>query len=351
MKALFIGGTGTISSAISRRILEEGLPSNEGMELSLLNRGSRNTALDAKGKPGKLVEINGDVRTESVENIVQKLKAVLFEGQRFDVVADFIGFNLDHVEKDYAIFKDLCRQFIYISSASAYQKPPSSYLITESTPLANPYWEYSRNKIACEEFLVAKYRENGFPITIVRPSHTYDERSVPLGKKKKKGSWQVVKRMIEDKPVIIHGDGMSLWTMTHNSDFARAFTGLMGNFHAIGEAVHITGDESLTWNQIYQAIADTLNIPLKAVHVSSEFLAKNSTYDFIGSLIGDKANSVVFDTTKLKRLVPGFCAKVRFDQGIKDTIAHVLANKEYQTEDPEFDTWCDKIIAMQTVSN
>jgi nucleoside-diphosphate-sugar epimerase len=345
MKALFIGGTGTISTAISKRILKQ------GGDLFLLNRGNRNASLGANEKPGKLVEINCDVRTESTENIIQKLKSVLIEGQHFDVVADFIGFTPDHVAKDYEIFKDLCRQYIYISSASAYQKPPSSYLITESTPLANPYWEYSRNKIACEEFLVAKYRENGFPITIVRPSHTYDERSIPLGVHGRKGSWQVVKRMINGKPVIIHGDGMSLWTMTHNSDFARAFTGLMGNIHAIGEAVHITSDESITWNQVYQVIANTLNIPLKAIHISSEFLAKNSSYDFTGSLIGDKANSVVFDNTKLKRLVPGFYAKVRFDQGIKDTIAHVLANKKYQIEDPEFDTWCDKIITMQTISN
>jgi nucleoside-diphosphate-sugar epimerase len=342
MKALFIGGTGTISTAISKLILEQ------GGELYLLNRGSRNTALDPKGKPGKLVEINCDIRAESTDVIVQKLKSVLIEGQRFDIVADFIGFTVDHVGKDYAIFKDLCRQYIYISSASAYQKPPSSYLITESTPLANPYWEYSRNKIACEEFLMAKYRESGFPITIVRPSHTYDERSIPLGVHGSKGSWQIVKRMIEGKPVIIHGDGTSLWTMTHNSDFARAFTGLMGNIHAIGEAVHITSDESLTWNQIYRVIADTLNVPLKVAHISSEFLAQNGPYDFSGSLIGDKANSLVFDTSKLKRLVPGFCATVRFDQGVRDTIAHVLANKEYQTEDPEFDAWCDKIIAMHT---
>ncbi|MDR0289750.1 MAG: NAD-dependent epimerase/dehydratase family protein [Treponema sp.] len=337
MKALLIGGTGIISTAISKRILEN------GGELFLLNRGSRNDALDAKGKPGKLVEINCDIRADSVEAIVQKLKVAL-GGERFDVVADFFAFTPDHVAKDYAIFKDLCRQYIFISSASAYQKPPSSHLITESTPLANPYWEYSRNKIACEEFLVAQYRENAFPITIVRPSHTYDERSVPLGVNDKKGSWQVVKRMIEGKPVIIHGDGTSLWTMTHNSDFASGFIGLMGNIHAIGEAVHITSDESLCWNQIYRAIADALNVPLKAVHVSSEYLAHNSDYDFTGSLIGDKANSVIFDNTKLKRLVPGFCATVRFDQGIKQTIAHVLNHKECQTEDTEFDSWCDRII-------
>jgi nucleoside-diphosphate-sugar epimerase len=348
MKVLFIGGTGTISTAISRRILEHGVSSTEGVELFLLNRGNRNDVLDAKGKPGKLVEINCDIRADGIESISQKLEKALGGERYFDVVADFIAFTPEHVAKDYAIFKDMCRQYIFISSASAYQKPPTSYLITESTPLANPYWEYSRNKIACEEFLMAKYRENGFPITVVRPSHTYDERSVPLGVHGKNGSWQVVKRMIEGRQVIIHGDGTSLWTMTHNSDFARAFIGLMGNIHAIGQAVQITSDESLDWNQIYRAIAATLDVPLRAVHISSEFLAQSGTYDFTGGLIGDKANSVVFDNTKLKGLVPGFCAKVRFDQGIKMTIAHVLSHKEYQTEDPEFDAWCDTIITAQT---
>jgi len=340
MKALFIGGTGTISTAISKRVLEQ------GGELFLLNRGNRNVVLDAKGKPGKLVEIACDIRTDSVETIVQKAQAA-GGGRRFDVVADFIAFTPDHVAKDYAIFKDLCRQYIFISSASAYQKPLSSYLITESTPLANPYWEYSRNKIACEELLMAKYRENGFPITLVRPSHTYDERSIPLGVHGSKGSWQVAKRMIEGKPVIIHGDGTSLWTMTHNSDFARAFTGLMGNIHAIGEAVQITSDESLSWNQIYQAIAAALNVPLKPVYIPSDFLAQCSSYDFTGGLIGDKANSVVFDNTKLKRLVPGFCAQVRFDQGIRETINYVLSHKECQAEDPVFDSWCDRLIAAR----
>ncbi|MDR2576113.1 MAG: NAD-dependent epimerase/dehydratase family protein [Treponema sp.] len=337
MKALFIGGSGTISSAISRQVLDL------GWELYLLNRGNRNNEINAKGKPGKLVEINCDIRTDSVETIHRKLKSAS-GGQNFDVVADFIAFTPEHVEKDLSIFEYLCRQYIFISSASAYQKPLSSYLVTESTPLANPYWEYSRNKIACENFLRTVYRNKAFPVTIVRPSHTYDERSVPLGVHGNNGSWQVVKRMIEGKPVIIHGDGTSLWTMTHNSDFAAGFTGLMGNIHAIGEAVQITSDETLDWNQIYRAIADALNIELNAVHISSEFLANNSHYDFTGSLIGDKANSVVFDNTKLKRLVPGFCAKVRFDQGIRQTIAHVLSHKEYQVEDPEFDAWCEKII-------
>jgi nucleoside-diphosphate-sugar epimerase len=338
MKVLFIGGTGTISAAISRQVLEQ------GWELFLLNRGNRNSEINADGKPGKLVEINCDIRTDSVETIQHKIKSAS-GGAFFDVAADFIAFTPEHVQKDFAIFEPFCKQYFFISSASAYQKPLSSYLITESTPLANPFWEYSRNKIACEEFLMTAYRNEGFPVTIVRPSHTYDERSVPLGVHGNKGSWQVVKRMLEGKPVIIHGDGTSLWTMTHNSDFAAAFIGLMGNTHAVGEAVQITSDETLDWNHIYRAIADALNIELRAVHISSEFLAQNSPYDFTGSLIGDKANSVVFDNTKLKRLVPGFIAKVRFDQGIRQTITHVLSQKECQTDDPEFDEWCDKIIA------
>jgi nucleoside-diphosphate-sugar epimerase len=340
MKVLFIGGTGTISAAISKRVL------SLGWDLFLLNRGSHNKELAPEGR-GTLTEIPCDIRTEDEAAVGAKLKAALAKAgvRRFDVAADFIAFTPDHVEKDCRIFRELCNQYIFISSASAYQKPLSSYLITESTPLANPYWQYSRDKIACEDFLIARYRENGFPVTIVRPSHTYDERGVPLGVHGKKGSWQVIKRMLEGKAVIIHGDGTSLWTMTHNSDFAAAFTGLMGNIHAIGEAVQITSDESLSWNQIYQCIANALGAPLKAVHIASEFLAANSGYDFEGGLIGDKANSVVFDNAKLKRLVPGFCAAVRFDQGIRQTIAHILAHKECQREDPEFDAWCDRVIA------
>jgi nucleoside-diphosphate-sugar epimerase len=243
----------------------------------------------------------------------------------------------------------LCKQYFFISSASAYQKPLSSYLITESTPLANPLWQYSRDKIACENFLMEKYRECGFPVTIIRPSHTYDERSVPLGVHGANGSWQVLKRMLEGKPVIIHGDGTSLWTMTHNSDSARAFTGLMGNIHAIGEAVQITSDESLSWNQIYRAIADALNVELKAVHISSDFLDECSggRYDFRGGLMGDKANSVVFDNAKLKRLVPGFYARTRFDEGIRLCVSYILKHRELQKEDPEFDAWCDRVIAAR----
>lgn len=326
MKVLFIGGTGTISMAISRLLL------SQGHTLYLLNRGSRNTGLS-----GDLVELKVDINDEAAV-------AALISDLSFDVVADFIAFVPEQLERDYRLFREKTKQFIYISSASAYQKPLSDYRINEGTPLANPYWEYSRNKIAGEEYLMKLYREEGFPVTIVRPSHTYDERSIPLGAHGEKGSFSVIKRMLEGKPVIIHGDGTSLWTITHNSDFAKGFVGLMGNIHAIGEAVQITSDESVTWNQIYQIIADALHVKLNAVHVASDFLDACSDYDFAGSLLGDKANTVVFDNSKLKRLVPGFTATVRADQGIRSTIEYVLSHPECQVEDPEFDDWCDRVI-------
>lgn len=326
MKVLFIGGTGTISMAISRLLL------SQGHTLYLLNRGSRNTGLS-----GDLIELKADINDEAAV-------AALISDLKFDVVADFIAFVPEQLERDYRLFREKTKQFIYISSASAYQKPLSDYRINEGTPLANPYWEYSRNKIAGEEYLMKLYREEGFPVTIVRPSHTYDERSIPLGAHGEKGSFSVIKRMLEGKPVIIHGDGTSLWTITHNSDFAKGFVGLMGNIHAIGEAVQITSDESVTWNQIYQIIADALHVKLNAVHVASEFLDACSDYDFSGSLLGDKANTVVFDNSKLKRLVPGFTATVRADQGIRSTIEYVLSHPECQVEDPAFDDWCDRVI-------
>ncbi len=338
MKALFIGGTGTISSAVSR-LLDE-----KGWELYVINRGTRNNAL-----PDSVKVIKADINDEeSVARLIDKME--------FDVVADFIAFVPEHLERDYRLFKDKARQFIFVSSASVYQKPLSHYGITEGTPLSNPYWEYSRNKISCEEYLMRMCREEGFPVTIVRPSHTYGERSIPLGVHGGRGSWQVALRMLQGKPVIIHGDGTSLWTMTHNSDFAKGFVGLMGNIHAIGESVHITSDETLTWNQIYQSIADALGVRLNAVHVSSEFLALCSKDDYTGSLIGDKANSVVFDNTKLKRLVPEFTATTRFDQGIRQTVNYILEHPECQVEDIEFGQWCDKVVnaleaALKSIAN
>lgn len=328
MRILFIGGTGTISAAISRQVLAD--PANE---LYVVNRGSRGDAL-----PPNARHIAADVSDEAA-------LARALEGISFDSVCDFIAFVPEQLERDYRLFAGRTRQFMFISSASAYQKPLSDYRVNEGTPLANPYWEYSRNKIACEDYLWRMYRENGFPITIIRPSHTYDERSVPLGVHGSRGSWQVIRRMLDGKPVIIHGDGTSLWTMTHNSDFARAFVGLLCNRHALGEAVQITSDETLTWNQIYSAIAAALGVELNAYHVSSEFLAAAGDFDFEGGLIGDKANSVVFDNSKLHRLVPGFTAVKRFDQEVARTVEYVLSHEECQQEDPEFDEWCDRVIA------
>ena len=324
--ALLIGGTGTISMAITREL------ARRGHQLYLLNRGNRVEEL-----PDNVQIICADANDEA--DVRSKLG-----NMHFDSVCDFIGFVPEQLERDFRLFQGKTKQFMYISSASAYHKPVKDYRITEGTALANPYWEYSRNKIACEDLLMKHYREDGFPVTIIRPSHTYDERSVPLGVHGKKGSYQVIKRMLDGKPVIIHGDGTSLWTMTHNTDFAIGFCGLVGNPHAIGEAFQITNDETLTWNQIYACIADSLGVELKAYHVSSEFLAASSDYDLTGSLIGDKACSVVFDNTKLKRVVPEFKPVVHFEEGIRNTIANVLATPSLQVEDPEFDAWCDRVI-------
>ena len=335
MKALFIGGTGTISTAIVRRLTQE-----LGWEVWLLNRGSRPV-------PEGAHQIVADIHDEA--DAAKKL-----DGMYFDTVCEFIGFHVEDVERDYRLFKDRTRQYIFTSSASAYHKPAASYIITEGTALANPHWQYSRDKIACEEFLMRKYREEGFPVTIVRPSHTYSERQIPLGVHGKNGFWQVIQRMIDQKPVIIQGDGSSLWTLTFNSDFAIGYTGLMGNRHAIGEAFQITGDETLTWDQIYKTIADALGVELKAYHVASEYLSAVGDkygYDFEGSLTGDKSVSVVFDNSKLKRIVPQMRTNVRFDQGVRIALAYVLSHpEECQKPDPEFDEWCDRVIAALEAS-
>ena len=330
MRALFIGGTGTISMAIVKKLSEDPL-----WDVWLLNRGNRSKEL-----PENIHVIKADINDEA--DVADKIKDV-----EFDVVSDFIAFTKDAVERDHRLFKNKTKQYMFISSASAYNKPAASYVITEGTTLSNPHWEYSRNKIACEEYLLDKYRKEGFPVTIIRPSHTYDERNVPLGVHGKKGFWQVIKRMQEGKPVIIQGDGSSLWTVTFNRDFATGYIGLMGNRHAIGEAFQITGDEVLSWDQIYQTIADALGVKLNAYHVASDYLSAVGDkygFDFEGSLTGDKSVSVVFDNSKLKRLVPQMKTTIPFHVGVRIALENVLAHPELQTEDPEFDTWCDKVI-------
>ena len=326
-----IGGTGTISSAITRQLAAS------GHDLWLLNRGTRKNEVPANVKQ-VIVDIDD---TDEVQR--------LLGDAQFDAVCEFIGFLPSQVERDIRLFKGRTKQYVYISSASAYNKPAANHVITEGTTLANPYWEYSRNKIACEELLLKSYREEGFPITIIRPSHTYCERAVPVSVHGLKGSWQVLKRMMEGKQVLVNGDGSSLWTLTWNEDFARGFIGLLGNPKAIGEAFQIMSDEQLSWDHIYQCVANALNVTPRLYHVASDFLAATSpkAWDFTGNLLGDKSLTVVFDCAKLKRAVPGFQATTRFDEGVRRCVAYILAHPELQTEDPEFDAWCDRVIAAQ----
>ena len=331
MRILIIGGTGTISSAITRQLAAS------GQDLWLLNRGTRKQEV-----PAGVKQIVADISNE------EEVKRLLGDMQ-FDAVCEFIGFVPEQVERDIRLFKGRTRQYVYISSASAYNKPASNHVINEGTTLANPYWEYSRNKIACEELLMKEYRENAFPVTIVRPSHTYCERSVPVSVHGLKGSWQVLKRLIDGKPVVVQGDGSSLWTLTWNEDFARGFIGLLGNPKAIGEAFQIMSDESLTWNQVYKCVADALGVAFHPYYVSSEFLAAVAPkeYDFTGNLLGDKSVTVVFDCSKLIRVVPGFQATTRFHEGVRRCVAYLLSHPELQVEDEEFDAWCDQVIAAQ----
>ena len=331
MKILLIGGTGTISSAITRQL------ATSGHDLWLLNRGNRKDDV-----PAGVRQVICDINNEA--EVLRQIG-----GTMFDAVCEFIGFLPSQVERDIRLFKGRTRQYVYISSASAYNKPARSHIITEGTSLANPYWQYSRDKIACEELLMKEYRENGFPVTIVRPSHTYCERAIPVSVHGPKGSWQVLKRMIEGKAVLVQGDGSSLWTLTWNEDFAKGFIGLLGNPKAIGEPFQIMSDESLTWNQIYQCVADALKVEFKPYYVASQFLAAVAPkeYDFTGNLLGDKSTTVVFDCSKLKHAVPGYQATTRFDEGVRRCVAYILAHPELQIEDPEFDAWCDRVIEAQ----
>ena len=332
MKILLIGGTGTISTAITAQLHEL------GHELTLLNRGQSNHLI-----PVGVEVITGDIHDEAAV-------VTLLKDRTFDVVADFIAFELAHVQRDYRLFSGITKQYIFISSASAYQKPPVDAVITESTSLVNPYWEYSRNKAICEAWLMDRFREDGFPVTIIRPSHTYNNEAVPVGVHGhyEYGSWQILKRMIQGKPVIIHGDGSSLWTLTHNTDFAKGFIGLLGHPHALGQAVHITSDERLTWTQIHEIIADRLGVELNPLYVPTDLLVhagKKYGYDFEGQLLGDKARTVLFDNAKVKRLVPEFVATTRFDQAMAEAIPYILSHPELQTEDLEFDAFCDEVEA------
>lgn len=323
MKVLFIGGTGNISTATSELAIKH------GMELYLLTRGS--SPLTVKGANTITCDIND----------VKQVKSLL-KDHNWDVVVNWIAFTSEEIKRDIDIFKGRTKQYIFISSASAYQKPVSYPIITESTPLANPYWQYSRDKIACEDELNKAYREEGFPITIVRPSLTY-ETVIPVTI----GGWtnyNVVDRIKKGKKIIVQGDGNSLWTITHSRDFAKGFIGLLGHQQAMGHAFHITSDEILTWNQIYQAVADAVGATANIVHIASDFICGIDD-DFTGSLIGDKAVSVIFDNTKIKRFVPGFEATIPFKSGIKNTIEWMEEDPNRMNLDPQVESTIEKILS------
>jgi len=320
MKALFIGGTGNISSACVELALARGI------EVTLLNRGT-----SGRPVPNGAQVVNGDIRDP------QSVRAAL--GSRsFDVVAEFVAFTPEHIETDLELFRGHTGQYIFISSASAYQTPPAILPVTESTVLDNPYWEYSRNKAACEERLVRAYREEKFPITIVRPSHTYSAPYVPV-----EGGWTTIDRMLRGEPVIVHGDGTSLWTLTHANDFAKGFLGLMGNAHAIGEAFHITSDEWLTWNQIHEILAAAAGVKPTLVHVPSDLIA---AYDkaWGESLLGDKTHSFILDNSKVKHLVPDFICTTPFSRGAEEIITWHMADPARRKVDPAFNALCDRIL-------
>jgi len=325
MKALFIGGTGTISTEISKLCLRK------GWDLTLLNRG-RTSDLFPKG--ARLIQ--GDINQED------EIRPLL-AGKDWDVVADFIAFTPQQVQRDIRLFEGHTAQYFFISSASAYQKPLSSPWITEGTPLHNPYWKYSRNKAACETLLREAYDRTGFPITIIRPSHTYCERSVPVALHGTKGSFQVLERIRAGKKIIIPGDGTTLWTLTHSRDFAVAFEGLMANPHALGEVFHITGDESLTWNQIHDCVGAALGREVHSVHIPSGTLGRLYP-DMVGNLTGDKSNTVLFDNTKIKRAVPWFQTTTLFSRGARECVDYIYSHPECQVPDPEFDNWCDRLL-------
>ena len=322
MKVLFIGGTGVISSACSQLAIER------GFELYLLNRGQTSRAVPEGAKI-----IRGDIRDQKA------VKAALGK-MEFDVVVDWICYLPEHLEMDLALFRGRTGQFIFISSASAYQKPPEKLPITELTPLSNPYWQYSRDKIACEERLVQAYQTEQFPMTIVRPSHTYDQTKLPVA-----AGYTTIARMRQGKPVIVYGDGTSIWVLTHHKDFAKGFVGLLGNQRAIGEAFHITSDELLTWNQIYALLAKAVGVQPKLVHVPSEVLHQFDS-EWGAGLLGDKSHSVIFDNTKIKQFVPDYKAKIPFAQGAREIIEWYEADSTRQIVDEKFDHLFDRVIQV-----
>ena len=325
MKVLFIGGTGIISTACTA------LAAQRGMDLTLVTRGQKLAQQLPRGVRSLVADVN-DLA------LAQKL-----EGQSFDVVVDWIAYAPADIERDLKLFRGRTRQFVFISSTSAYQKPPAHYLLTEATPLANPYWEYARNKIACEERLMQAYRDEGFPVTIVRPSLTYGETSIPLVLNSWQKPYTAVDRMLRGKQMLVPGDGTSLWVVTHNTDFAKGLVGLLGRQQAAGEAFHITSDEVLSWNQLFRIVGAAVGVEPKLVHIASDSIAA-CIPEKRGTLLGDKSVSVVFDNSKIKRFVPEYSATTTFADGVRQTLAWFNADPARKQIDDRLNATMDKLV-------
>jgi nucleoside-diphosphate-sugar epimerase len=324
MRILFIGGTGNISLECTRAVVEH------GHELFHLNRGSHPERV-----PDGVTTLQADIRD------AQQTKNAL-KGMRFDSVVNWIAFLSEHVDQDIDLFSGITDQYVFISSASVYQKPPLHRIITESTPLANPFWQYSRDKIACEDRLGSAHAKSGFPVTIVRPSHTYGRTWIPTSMGSR--DFTVPQRMLSGKEIIVHGDGQSIWTLTHSRDFARGFVGILGNARAVGEAFHITSDEALTWDNIHRIIAQELGVQARIVHIPSDFIARFSP-EKGGSLLGDKAYSTVFDNAKIKRLVPNFRASIDCKTGIRESLDWYDAHPDAKVVDSNTDALIERLLA------
>lgn len=328
LKVLFLGGSGAISSACSRLAVERGI------ELHVLNRGK--TASRPLAPEVRL--LHGDIRDPA------SVREALGD-QVFDAVVDWVAFTPEHVRTDLDLFRGRTSQYVFISSASAYQTPPARVPVVESTPLRNPYWQYSRDKIACEDLLVRAYRADGVPVTIVRPSHTYDQTLLPFD-----GGWTVVDRMRRGAEVVVPGDGTSLWTLTHHTDFARAFVGLFGHPGALGDSFHITSDEWLSWNQIFTAVGQAAGVAPRLVHVPSDAIAAVDP-EWGAGLLGDKAHSMIFDNTKVRRLVPGSDARIGFHTGAREIMAWYDADPARQQVDAAMDATMDELVAAHRVGD
>ena len=324
MRVLFIGGTGNISIAATRLCAEQ------EVELTLLTRGQRDVAL-----PDGVRQIHGDIRDR--ESAREALR-----GEEFDVVADWVAYVPEHIETDIELFRDTVSHYVFISSATVYRIPSPFFPLVEEAPLANVHWRYARDKIACEERLRREHERSGFPVTIVRPSYTYGETWIPTAIEGQ--DYTIVERMRRGKKVIVPGDGESLWTMTHNSDFARALVGLLGNTKAAGESFHITSDEVQTWNQITETIAAAAGFETEIVHIPSDFMAAIDP-ELGAGLLGDKSHSLVFDNAKIKRFVPGWEAVVPFAEGVARSLAWFDADPARKVVDEEWSAELDRIVA------